>query len=242
MREGDVMDTFHEGFIFGVADFVAGEIAEVGAGGEDYVDAGNGRDFLGIVHADGGFDHDHHHHVVVDGLAVIVAIERAVLAVAHAAAALRRVFRPADGGLGLLDGVDCGDDDAERADVGGFLNIAFGGIGDADEGHGGGSTAGPDHVGDVGISKRAVLHFDPQEIVAGIGDSAVNVGIGGEIVAPTRGLPAASFCLAVLYILVCAGATAAHRATHRTRDFIGCLAFLEAIVTFSSRGPDTAKI
>ena len=58
------------------------------------------------------------------------------------------------------------------------MDVAFGGIGDADEGHGGGTFAGHDHVADALEGHGAVLHFDPEEVEAGVGHGAVSIGVG----------------------------------------------------------------
>jgi hypothetical protein len=65
------------------------------------------------------------------------------------------------------------DDNSDCAKIHCFLDIAFRRIGDAHERHGRGAFAVSDHAGDILIGKRAVLHFDPKEVEAGIRHRAV---------------------------------------------------------------------
>ena len=176
--EGGVADGGDEGFIAGVALVEAGEAAEVGAGDEDDVDAGDGGDFSGDFDACRGFDHGYDHHIIVGDFAVVRAVESAVLAAAEAAFAARGVHGEFDGVFDFFDVFDHGDDDADCAEVGRFLDVAFGRIGDADEGQGGGTFAGHDHVADALERHGAVLHFDPKEVETGVGHGAVGVGVG----------------------------------------------------------------
>ena len=147
--EGGVADGGDEGFVAGVALLETGEATEVGAGDEDDVDAGDGRDLSGDLDAGGGFDHGDDHHVVIGDLAVVGAVERTVLAAAEAAFAAGGIHGEFDGVFDFFDVFDHRDDDADGTEVGGFLDVAFGGIGDADEGHGGGAFAGHDHMADA---------------------------------------------------------------------------------------------
>src|SRR5260370_11054452 len=53
----------------------SGERTEVIVADDHHVDTGHGGDVIGVGNARGSFDHDHHQHVVVYGLAVIDAVD-----------------------------------------------------------------------------------------------------------------------------------------------------------------------
>src|SRR5215831_11893636 len=48
-RQRDIVDSRYHALVLGFTLFVAGKISEVGAGGEDHVDAGDGRDLFGVI-------------------------------------------------------------------------------------------------------------------------------------------------------------------------------------------------
>ena len=76
-----------------------------------------------------------------------------------------RKARPLGGFARPLHIVHRGDDDAERADVGGVLDVPFLGVGQADHRNGAGVRAGGDHRLHVLELQRAVLHFEPGVVV-----------------------------------------------------------------------------
>src|SRR6266481_8065207 len=87
--QGHVVDPRDQRFVRLLALPVSGKIAQVRAGGEDHIDPGNGRNFLGVLNADRGFNHNHHHHVFIAGLTVVVSPQSSVLPVALAAPPFR---------------------------------------------------------------------------------------------------------------------------------------------------------
>ena len=79
-----------------------------------------------------------------------------------------------------------------------LLDIALGGVRDANKGDRRRVFAGPDHPSDLLVAQRAVLHFYPEKIETGIGDSAIDFGVrrrdrsaddlltGGQLSSPVR--------------------------------------------------------
>src|SRR5690606_38718242 len=155
----------------------AAEAAQIGARGEYDVDVLDGRDPIDDLDAGRVLDHCDDHDVVVRLLAIVASPQRAVLTAALAAFAERRVHRELDRVLDLIDGVDHRDDDAERADVDGLLNVAFGGIGYAYE-RNGGPRADANHLRNLSVGQGAMLHLDPEEIEARVRHRAIDVDVG----------------------------------------------------------------
>src|SRR5688572_8155276 len=97
--------------VIGLALAKAREAAQVRARGEYDVDAGHAGDLVGDRDAGRRLDHRDDHDVVVRDLPIVGAVQRAVLAVAEAAFAARRIHRVLDGAADLLDAVDERNDD-----------------------------------------------------------------------------------------------------------------------------------
>src|SRR5579871_282848 len=173
-----IMDSSNHRLITWIALLEPGKIPEIGTRGENHVDSRHAGNLLRVIDTYRRFNHDHHHHVFVDGLMIIGPVQRTVLPHALAAASLRRIPRPLYRSLGFFDGIHRWNDDAQRPDVRRFLDVAFGSIRHADKRHGLRAATGPDHLRDVAVRQRAVLHFNPGVVISGIRKRTVDIRIG----------------------------------------------------------------
>ena len=121
-------------------------------------------------------DLDHHEDVVVRVGGVAGPPQTGGLGLARTAMSPRlrvRVVAMADGVLGKQDGVsgfldriDHRDDDSQRARISGFLNVSFVRRRYANEGDAAGLDDHLDQLLRFTPGERAVLHFDPDEVLA----------------------------------------------------------------------------
>src|ERR1051326_5636669 len=103
-----------------------------------------------------------------NGLAIIHAIatpDAGSLTATRAAPSLGRIIRPFDRLSRAFHIIHRRDDQAERADIGGVLDVPFLRVRQPDHGNGSGMRAGRDHRLDIFEFQRAVLHLKPDIVV-----------------------------------------------------------------------------